>query len=173
MPHLQTAMYASVSQGITDPTVPAKCPKNSSDSHSPTDPEQLHRMTTQVDQLRITSEQALEQTKPLIRTVPIANMMLSQYLHAVQHLATQLSADLKIEKQERLKLHATIRQLEDELTQLRRQANEPPSPYLPVPSKVNPPHAATLQSKRALEHVQILKLIPTITIMGAWSKLEP
>ena len=95
-----------------------------------------------------------------------------QYLHAVQHLATQLSADLKNEKQELLKLHAIIRQLEDELTQLRRQANEPSSSSPPVPSEVDPSYSATLQSKCALEHVQILKPIRTITILGASSSLE-
>ena len=100
-------------------------------------------------------------------------MKQSQYLHAVQHLATQLSKDLKIEKQERLKLNAILRQLEDELTQLRRQANEPSSSSLPVPSSVDPSYSASLQGKRALEDAQILKPFPTITKMGASSNLEP
>ena len=61
-------MDAFTSQDVADPFVPAKCPKTSSDSNSPTVSEQLHWLTTQVDQLRITSEQAPEQTKPLIQT---------------------------------------------------------------------------------------------------------
>ena len=130
-------------------------------------------MATQVDQLERTSEQALEQTKLPIWTFPLANMKQSQHLHAVQHLATQLSANLKIEKQERLKLHAIFRQLEDEQTQLRRQANGPSSYCLHAPSKVDPSCSATLQGKRAPEHSQILKPIPTNTIMGSSSTLKP
>ena len=83
-PDSQTAIDASTSQGITDAIVPAKCPKPSSDANSPTIPKQLHKLTTPVGQLRITSEPALEQTKPLIRTFPLANMEQSQYLHAFQ-----------------------------------------------------------------------------------------
>ena len=52
-------MDASTFQDVADPMVPAKCPKTSSDSKSPTVSEQLPLLTTQVDQLRITSEQAL------------------------------------------------------------------------------------------------------------------
>ena len=55
---------ASTSQHVADPIVPAKCPKSSSDSNSPTVSEQLHLLTTRVDQLKLSSEQALEQTKP-------------------------------------------------------------------------------------------------------------
>ena len=54
-PELQTAMDASTSQDLIDPIVPAKYPKTSTDSNSPTVPEQLHKLTTQVDQLGITS----------------------------------------------------------------------------------------------------------------------
>ena len=67
-------MDASTSQVVADPIVAAKDSKTSSDSNSPTDSEQLHLVTTQVDPLRITSEQALEQTKPLIQTFPLANI---------------------------------------------------------------------------------------------------
>ena len=130
-------------------------------------------MTTQVEQLGSTSEQALEQAKPPIRTFPLANKKQSQYLHAVQHLATELSADLKTEKQERLKRHATIRQLEDKLTRLRRQGNEPSSSSLPVPSKVDLWCSTKLQDKRAVEDAQILKLIPKFSVLGASSTLEP
>ena len=59
-------MDASTSQDVADAIVPAKCPKTSSDSKSPIISEQLHLLTTQFDQLRITSDQALEQTKPLV-----------------------------------------------------------------------------------------------------------
>ena len=170
---LLTKMDLSTSQDITDPIVPAMCPKTSSDSNSPTVSDELHKLTIQVDQLRIKSEQALEQTKPLIRTFPLISMKQFHYLHAVQNLETQLSADLKIEKHERLKLHATIHQLEEELTHLRRQVNEPSLSSLPVLSTVNPSCSTTLQGKRALEHSQILKPIPTITLMGASGTLEP
>ena len=109
-------MDASTSRGLTDPIVPGKYPKISSDSNNSTVPEQLHKLTTQVDHFRLKSEQSLQQTKPLIRTFPLTNMKQFHFLHAAQHLAIQLSAYLKIEKHERLKLHATLRQLEDELT---------------------------------------------------------
>ena len=69
-----TKMDASTSQDIIDLLVPAKCPKVSSDFYSPTVSEQLHKLTNQVDQLRIASEQALELTKPLFWTFPLANM---------------------------------------------------------------------------------------------------
>ena len=64
-------MDASNSQDVADPIVPAKCPITSSDSNSSTVSEQLHLLTIQGDQLRITSEQALEQTKPVIQTFPL------------------------------------------------------------------------------------------------------
>ena len=114
----------------------------------------------------------MEQTKPVIRTFPLANMKQFQYLPSVQHLVAQLSADLKVEKHERLKLHATTRQLEDEQTQLLRQVNEPSPSSLPAPSKVDPLCSTALQGKRALDHAKILKPIPTITITGASSALE-
>ena len=88
-------MDASTSQDITDAFVPITYPKTSLNSNSPTISEQLHLMTTQVDQLRITLEQSLEQTKPLVRTFPLANMKQFPYLHSVQHLMTQLSVDLE------------------------------------------------------------------------------
>ena len=63
---LLTEMDASTSRDIIDLTIPNNCPKTSPDSISPTVSEQLHLLTTQVNQLRISSEQALEQTKPVI-----------------------------------------------------------------------------------------------------------
>ena len=84
-PELLTEMDASTSQDIIDLTIPAKSPKISSDSNNLTVSEQLHLLTTQVNQLRINSEQALEQTKPLIQTFPLANIKQFQYLQAVQH----------------------------------------------------------------------------------------
>ena len=118
-PELLIEMDASTSQDVADPIVLAKCPKTSSDSNSPTVSEQLHLLTTQIDQLTITSEEALEQTKPLIQTFPLANIKQSQYLHAVQHQVAQFFVDLNTEKSERLKLCTTIRQLQDGLSQLR------------------------------------------------------
>ena len=67
-------MDASTSQDITDPTIPTKCPKFFPDSKSPRVSEQLKLLTTQVNQLKINSEQALEHTKPLIQTFPSANI---------------------------------------------------------------------------------------------------
>ena len=71
-------MDASTSQDVFDLIIPAKCPKTFSGSNSSTVSEQLHLLTTQVDQFRVTSEQTLEQTKPLIqtfqhKTVPISS----------------------------------------------------------------------------------------------------
>ena len=45
--------------------------------------EHLHLLTAQVDQLQTTSEKALEQTKPLVRTFPLASMKHFQHFHAV------------------------------------------------------------------------------------------
>ena len=112
-------MDASTSQDIIDLTIPTNCPKSSPDSNSPTVSEQLHLLTTQVNKLKINSEQALEQTKPLIQTFPLANIKQLHYLHAVQHQAAQFFVELSAEKSERLKLCTTIRQLEVEQTQLR------------------------------------------------------
>ena len=106
-------MDASTSQDVIDLTIPTKCLKTSPDSNSSTVSEQLHLLTTQVNQLRINSEQALEQKKPLIQTFPLANVKQFQYLHAVQQQVAQFFADLNTEKSERLKLRTTIRQLED------------------------------------------------------------
>ena len=66
-PELLTEKDASTSQDIIDPTIPTKCPKTTPVSNSPTVSEELHLLTTQVNQLRINSEQAVEQTKPLTK----------------------------------------------------------------------------------------------------------
>ena len=155
-------MDESTSQDIIDLTIPAKYPTTSSDSNSPTVSEQLHLLTTQVNQLRKTSERALEQTKPLIQTFPLANIKQFQYLHAVQNQVAQFFEDLNNEKSERLKLHATIRQLEDELAQLRRKVNEPSSSSLPVPFTVNSPSSAAFQDSGAPDNFK--KPRPRLTI---------
>ena len=159
-----TEMDASTSQDIIDLTIPTKCPEASADSNIPTVSEQLHLKTTQVNQLRINSEQALEQTKPLIQTFPLANIKQFQYLHAVQHQVAQFFLDLNSEKSERVKLHATIRQLEDELAQLRRQINESSTSSLPAPFTVDPPSSAAFQYHSALDNIQILRPRLTITL---------
>ena len=163
-PELLTEMEASTSQDTNDLTIPTKCPKTFPDSDSPTVSEQLHMLTTQVNQLRINSEQALEQTKPLIQTFPLANIKQFQYLHAVQQQVAQFFVDLNTEKNERLKLCSTICRLEDELTQLRRQVNEPSTPSLPVPFTVDPPSSAAFQDSNILGSIQILKPRVTITL---------
>ena len=144
-PELLTEMDASTSQDITDLTIPAKSPKTSLDSNSPRVSEQLHFLTTQVNQLRINSKQALKQIMPLIQTFPLANVKHFQYLHAVQQQVAQFFVDLNTEKSERLKLRTTFRQPEDELTPLHRQVNEPSSSSLPVPFTIDPPSSAALQ----------------------------
>ena len=87
-----------------------------------------------------------------------------QYLHAVQQQVAQFFVDLKTEKCEHLRLHTTIRQLEDELTQLRRQANEPLSSSLPVPFTFDPPSSSAFKDSGTLGSFQILKLRVTITL---------
>ena len=154
-------MDASTSQDVADPIVPAKCTKTSV-SNSPTISEQLHLLTTPVDQLRVTSEQALEQAKSLIQTSPPANIKQFQYLHAVQQQVAQFFVDHKIEKRERLKLHATIRQLEDEPAQWRRQVSEPSPSSLPVAFTVDPPCSSAFQEDCSLNNFQISR--PSITI---------
>ena len=126
--------------------------------------EQLHSLTTLVNQLRINSEQALEQTKPLIQTFPLANVKQFQYLHAVQQQVAQFFVDINTEKSERLKLRTNVRQLEDDLTQLRRQVNEPSSSSLPVPFTVDPPSSAAFQDSNVLGNIQISKPRVTITL---------
>ena len=71
--------------------------------------------------------------------------------------------DLNTEKSERLKLRTTLCQLEDELTQFRRQVNEPSSSSLPVLFTVNPPSAAAFQESNALGNIQISRPRVTIT----------
>ena len=70
---------------------------------------------------------------------------------------------LNSEKSERLKLHATICQLEEELTQLRRQVNELSS-SLPVPFPVDPPSSAAFQDSSALGNIQISRPRVTVTL---------
>ena len=118
-PELLIETNAFTSQNVADPIVPAKCPKTSSDSNSPTISEQLPLLTTRVDQLKLKLEEALEQTKPLNQTSPLANIKQFQYLHAVQQQVAQFFVVFNTEKSERLRLCTTIRQLEEELTQLR------------------------------------------------------
>ena len=168
-PELLIEMDTSTSQDVADPLVPAKCPKISSDSNSPTVSEHIHLLTTQADQLRITSQQALEKTKPLIETFPLANIKQFQYLHAVQQQVAQFSVDLNIEKGERLKLCTTIRQLEDELAQLRRQNNEPSTSSFSVPFTVDLPCSAAFQDTCALGKAQLSNPSITITLKRASS----
>ena len=157
-------MEASTSQDIIDLTIPTKCPKTSPDSNNPTVSEQLHLLTSPVNQLRIDSQQALDQTKPLMQTFPLANIKQFQYLHAVQHQVAQFFVDLNTEKSERLRLCTTIRHLEEELTLLRRQTNEPSTSSLPVPFTVDPPSSAASQGSNILGSIQILKPRVTITL---------
>ena len=138
--------------------------KTSPDSNSPTVSEQLHLLTFQVNQLRINSEQALEQTEPLIQTLALCNIKQFQYLHAVQLQVAQFFVDLNTEKSERLKLRTTICQLEDKVTQLRRQVNEPSYSSLPDPFAVKPPSSAAFQDSSALANIQISRPRVTITL---------
>ena len=163
-PYLLTKMEASTLQDIIDLTIPTKCPETSPDSNSPTASEQLHLLTSQVNQLRIDSQQGLDQTKPLIQTFPLANIKQFQYLHAVQHQVAQFFVDLNTEKSERLRLCTTIRHREEELTLLRRQTNELSTSSLPVPFTVDPPSSAGSQDSNILGSIQILKPRVTITL---------
>ena len=163
-PELLTKMEASTSHNIIDLTIPTKCLKTSPDSNSRTVSEQLQLLTSQVNQLRIDSQQALDQTKPFIQTFPLANIKQFQYLHAVQQQIAQFFVDLNTEKSERLKLNTTISRLEDELTLLRRQVNGPSSSSLPVPFTIDPPSAAAFQDSSTLGSIQILKPRVTITL---------
>ena len=172
-PELLTGMDASTSQDIIDLTIPTKCPKTSPDSNSPTVSEQLHLLTIQVNQLRINSEQALEQTKPLIQTFPVANNKQFQYLHSVQQQVAQFFVDLNTEKSERLKLCATIRHLEEELTQLRRQVNKPSTSSLPIPFTVTPPSSAAFQVSCVLGNIQISRPRVTNILKAASSTTSP
>ena len=165
-------MDASTSQDVADPIVPANCPKPSSDSNSPTVSEQIHLLTARVDQLRLTSEQALEQTKLLIQTFPLANIKQFQNLHALHQQVAQFFVDLNTEKSERLKLYTTIRQLEHELNQLRRQVTEPSPSSLPIPFTVDPPCSAAFQDSCALNNAQLSKPSITITLKRASSTIS-
>ena len=73
--------------------------------------------------------------------------------------------DLNTEKSERLKRRTTIRKLEDELTQLRRQISEQSSSLLPVHFTVNPPSSAAFQDSSALDNIQISRPRITITLI--------
>ena len=74
----------------------------------------------------------------------------------------QFFVDLNTEKSERLKLCTTIRRLEDELIQLRRQINEPAPSSLPVPFAVDPSCSTAFQDNCALNNSRLSK--PSITI---------
>ena len=80
--------------------------------------------------------------------------------------------DLKTEKSERLKLCTTTRRLEEELTQLGRQVNEPSPSSLPVPFTVDPPRSAAFQDTCALGNAQISKTSITITLRRASSTIS-
>ena len=163
-PALLMEMDASTSQDSIDLTIPTKYPKTALDSNTLIVSEQLHLLTSQVNQLKIKSEHTLEQTRPLIQTFPLANIKQFQYLHAVQQQVAQFFVDLNTEKKERLKLCTTICRLEDELTQLRRQVHEPSSSSLPASLTVDPPSSVAFQDSSTLGSIQILKPRVTITL---------
>ena len=175
-PELLTKMEASTSQDTIDLPIPIKCLKTSPDSDSPSVSEQLHLLTSQVNQLRIDSQQALDQTKPFIQTFPLANIKQFQYLHAVQQQVAQFFVDLNTEKNERLRLDTTIRRLENELTQLRRPVNEPSSSSHPIPFTIDPPSSAAFEDSSTLGSIQIMKPRVTITLKrpsSATSRSQP
>ena len=163
-PELLAELEASTSQDFIDLTIPTKGAKTSPDYKSPTVSEQPHLLSSQVNQLRIDSQQALEQTKSLIQTFPLANIKQFEYLHAVQHQVAQFFVDLNTEKNERIKLRTTICRLEDELTQLRRQVHEPSSSSLPVPFTIEPPSSSAFHDSGILGGIQIMKPRVTITL---------
>ena len=72
--------------------------------------------------------------------------------------------DLNTEKSERPKLCTTICRLEDELTQLCRQVNEPSLSSLPVPFTADPPSSAAFQDSSTPGSIQMLKPRVTITL---------
>ena len=160
-PELLAETGASTSQDNIDLTIPIKCPKTSPDSNSLTLSEQLHLLTSQVNQLKIKSEQTLEQTKPLIQTFPLSNIKQFQYLHAVQQQVAQFIVDLNTKKNDRLKMCTTICRIQDELTQLRRQVHELSSSSLPASFTVDPPSSVAFQDSSTLGSIQILK--PRVT----------
>ena len=175
-PELLAKMEASTSQDLIDLTIPTKCPKTSPDSNSPTVSEQLHLLTSQVHQLRIDSQQALDQTKPFLQTFPLANIKQFQYLHAVQQQVAQFFVDLNTEKTERHKLYTTVCRLEDELAQLRRRVNEPSPSSLPVPFTIDPPSSSAFQDSGILGSIQFTKPRVTITLKrpsSTTSRLQP
>ena len=79
----------------------------------------------------------------------------------------QFCVDLNIEKGERLKLCITVRQLQDEPAQLRRQASKPSTSSLPVPFTVDPPRSAAFQDTCALKNAHISKPSIEITLRRA------
>ena len=157
-------MEASTSQDIIDLTIPTKCRKTSPDSNSPTVSDQLRLLTSQVIQLRIDSQQALEETKPLIQTFPLANTKQFQYLHAVQQQVAQFFVDPNTEKNEGLMMCTTICRLGNELTQLRHQVQEPSSSSLPASFTVDPSSSSAFQDSSTLSSIQILNHRVTITL---------
>ena len=104
-----------------------------------------------------------------MQNFPIANIKQFQYPHAVQHQVTQFLVDLNIEKNKRLKLCKSIRQPEDELTQWRRQVNEPSPSSFPIPLRVDPPCAVAFQDNCTLNNAQISMPSITITLKRASS----
>ena len=132
-PELLIEMDASTSQDVADPIFPARCAKTSSESNIP----QIQSNFIYWPPKLTNSEQTMEQTKPVIQTLPLAIIKQFQSLHAVQQQVAQFFVDLNTEKNEGLKLCTTIRQLEDELVQLRRQVNEPSPSSLPIPFTVD------------------------------------
>ena len=82
---------------------------------------------------------------------------------------TQFFVDLNIEKRERFKLCTTIHQLEDELAQLRLQADEASISSLSVPFTVDPQCSSACQDNCTLNNAQLSKPSITITVKRASS----
>ena len=72
----------------------------------------------------------------------------------------QFFVDLNIKKRERLKLHATIGQLEEELAQWRPQISEPSTSSFPVPFTADSPCSTAFQDNCTVDIIQISK--PTL-----------
>ena len=122
---------------------------------SPPIDEQIHSLSTQLNQLQTYSESFIQQTTPLLQKFPLAHLKQVQYLQSVQLTVAQLHQDLESKKLERQALQLLVLQLQKDLmfTQyilMNQKTGTPPKPF-----SIDPPSADTVTNPLVPENHEV------------------
>ena len=113
--------------------------------------EQIQCLSTQMNQLKTSSESSLQQTIPLIHKFPLAHLKQVQYLHSVQLTVAQLHQDLESERLERQTLQLLVCQLQKDIFFLQNFLTNQKTGTPPKQFSIDPPSASTVTNPQVPE----------------------